>query len=87
MLHQEQQSHLTQDERMIARQAALISQLNDTIRALKSNEEKLHIRLSEVEASHEMYTSIIRAVQENPPLQGIWDELVTTMRLLDIKFK
>lgn len=87
MLHEEQNSHLTPDERMIARQAQLISQLNENIRALKSSEEKLHIRMSEMEANHKMYLMIIKAVQEHPPLQSIWDELVTTMRLLEVKFQ
>jgi hypothetical protein len=80
------ESYITAEGRMVAKQAQIITNLNDQIRRLKADLVDLEKLANESRPNHLMYLAIMKAVQEHPHLQGIWDELVTAMRLLEVKF-
>jgi hypothetical protein len=71
------------EERTIERQAQIIAKNNDEFRILHERVNQLELDKAGLEPRAHMYDKIVKMVTENPSLQVIWDELVTTMKLID----
>ena len=74
---------ITSDQRMIAKQAEIITSLNNQI---KQMEERHNIELSRLENIHNhgvMYKQMQEAIIVNPALQEAWNDFVIVMKLSD----
>lgn len=81
----ESQKPLTVEERMLERQAKLITEHNEQFRILHRHLAEQEQKIATLTPKADMYDKIIKMVMNHEQLQSIWDEFVVTMKMLDIK--
>lgn len=73
----------TPEQNMIRRQAEIISHNNDVIRQLHERVNQVETEKLSYQNDALMWRKVAKMVGENEQLQGIWDDLVVTMKLID----
>lgn len=72
---------ISQEQRMIDKQAELISRLNSEIGTLKCRVNALQKEVNDAKEHAKIYLQIQELIREYPAMQADWDQFLTTMRM------